>query len=181
MARTFNHLTYEQRCQIKSMLDNKTPVREIANALGFHHSAIYREIDRGKVNGIYDPEFSESKYQKHLESCGTETILSSDRELAQAIADYILKDNYSPKKIAALLQERKDEFTKAPSFSTIYNAIDAGLIPGVTRDNLRPTETKVFNNGTICLASWVREELGIKDGDILHFEIEGGNIVFSKQ
>lgn len=174
MPRAFNHFTYEQRCQLKTMLDTKTPVETIANTLGFHRSAIYREIKRGSVNGIYSPEVSENLYQEKLSHTGKEAILSSNPQLAQTIADYILKDHLSPKNIASKLN-------MAITHNTIYNAIDNGLIPGVTRENLRAKETKVFNNGTICLASWLREELDIKDGDTLHFEVtEDKRIIFTK-
>lgn len=178
MPRTFKHFTYEQRCQLKSMLDNKVPVETIAETLGFHRSAIYREINKGKVDGVYNPDNSEKQYQDTLSQRGRESILSANPELAQTIADYILKDHLSPKKIADRLKTSSDT---PITHNTIYNAIDNGLIPGVTRESLRSEETKVFNNGTICLASWLRDELDIKDGDSLHFEItEDKKIIFSK-
>lgn len=121
MAKAFSHFTYEQRCELKSMLDNKTPIIKIANTLSFSRASIYREIKRGQVNGIYTPDFSDVPLSRN----------------------------------------------------TIYNAIDNGLIPGVTRDSLHSKETTVFNGGNIILAKWLRDELDIKDGDTLHFEISG--------
>lgn len=182
MTRTFNHFTYEQRRKLKSLLDDKTPVSAIAKELGFHRSAIYREIERGTSNGTYDPEASETRYQEHLSHSGKEAIISANPELAQAISDYILKDHLSPQKIIIALKERADEFPELPeTHNTIYNAIDNGLVPNVTRENLRPEETTVFSNGQISLASWVRDELDIKDGDTLHFEVtKDKRIVFSK-
>jgi IS30 family transposase len=164
------------------MLDGKVPVETIADALGFHPSAIYREIKRGKVNGIYSPENSEERYQEHLRDKGKKAIISTNPELAQAISDYILKDHLSPQKIIDALKERADEFPELPETRpTIYNAIDNGLIPGVTRDSLRSEETTVYNNGNVFLATWLREELGIKDGDTLHFEVtEDKKIIFTK-
>jgi IS30 family transposase len=164
------------------MLDDKVPVETIANTLGFHRSAIYREIKRGKVNGVYCPESSEERYQEHLRNCGKEAIISANPKLAQAISDYILKYHLSPKKIINALKERADEFPELPeTHNTIYNAIDSGLIPGVTRDSLRSEETTVYNNGNVFLATWLREELGIKDGDTLHFEVtEDKKIIFTK-
>ncbi len=182
MPRTFNHLSYEQRCRLKNMLESKTPVQTIADTLGFHRSAIYREIKRGTVDGVYSPEDSENRYQENLSHSGKEAKLSINPELAQIIADYILKDKLSPKKIAAELQKRSGDIPNAAiTHNTIYNAIDNGLIPGVTRENLRSDETSVYNNGNIFLAKWLREELDIKDGDILHFEVTADKkIIFSK-
>lgn len=63
MARTFTQLTYEQRVQIKQMLDQGISKRLIAETIGVHHSTVYREIERGTVNETYDPEYAEKKYQ----------------------------------------------------------------------------------------------------------------------
>lgn len=181
MGKKFSHLSYEQRCKIRDMIENETPIATISNILGVCRETIYNEINRGKFNGIYDPEYAEEKYRAGLLKRGRESILSIDKKLAYIIADYILKDHLSPRDIVRLLQKRSDEFAEIPSRNTIYNAIDSGLIPNVTRKDLRNKETKVFNNGTICLATWVREELGINDGDILQFDItEEGKIIFFK-
>jgi IS30 family transposase len=164
------------------MLDDEISVRAIAKYLGFHQSAIYREIKRGTMNGVYNPENSEERYQNQLRKCGKEAIISANPKLAQAISDYILKDHLSPEKIIEALKERADEFPETPkSCNTIYNAIDNGLIPKITRDSLRSEETTVHNNGNVFLATWLREELGIKDGDTLHFEVtEDKKIIFTK-
>lgn len=182
MAQTYRRFTYEQRCQLKSMLDSKTPVEDIANTLGFNRASVYREIKRGKVEGVYNSDYSEEQYRISLSQKGPKAILSSNSKLAQKIADYILNDHLSPKRIAEKMNKNPNEFfNETITYTTIYNAIDNGLIPGVTRENLRTEETKVFHNGNICLASWIREELNIKDGDMLHFEVtDDKKIVFYK-
>ena len=70
MPRTFSHLSYEQRLRIKELLDKGTKKVNIARALGIHNATIYREIDRGSINGIYDPDHAEKQYRGHLSEKG---------------------------------------------------------------------------------------------------------------
>ena len=70
MERTFNHLTLEQRKQLREMLDAGCKKPEIAQALNTHVSTIYREIKRGSVNGSYDPNCADEAYQQHLSKKG---------------------------------------------------------------------------------------------------------------
>lgn len=46
MARSYKHLTYEQRCQIYALKGRGDSVTEIARALGVSHSTISRELKR---------------------------------------------------------------------------------------------------------------------------------------
>lgn len=66
MPRTYSHLSYEQRLRVKGLLDKGTKKVDIARALGVHNATIYREIDRGSINGIYDPGHAEEQYRGHL-------------------------------------------------------------------------------------------------------------------
>ena len=60
---------------------------------------------------------------------------------------------------------------------SIYSAIDAGLIPGVTRESLRPDTVKMFSGGNIIIPAWVREEYELKDGDLFRIEISKNGII----
>ena len=112
------------------MLDKGTKKVDIARALGIHNATIYREIDRGSINGIYDPGHAEEQYRGHLSEKGRPAICSISPELAQHIAMLILEEKLSPANIIDRLQEEK--WSTAPKArATIYSAIDGGLIPGV--------------------------------------------------
>ena len=102
------------------------------------------------------------------------------KELAEYIAKLILDEGRSPAKIINMLQENPKYAVVPKSSATIYNAIDNGLIPGVTRENLNSDITTVFNDGQIHIAKWVRNALKIKDGDKLSFEVVNNKIIFSK-
>lgn len=180
MSRTFRHLTLKQRMQIKEMLDDGYRKADIAKALGIHNTTIYREIERGSINGEYNPNFSEESYKRQLLGKGAKPILSLDPELAEYIAQLILIEKLSPARIVDVLQSSK-KFERYPkSRITIYNAIDNGLIPGVTRNDLHSDTTTVFGDGNIHVAKWVRDILDIKDGDELNFKIVDGTLVFRK-
>lgn len=178
MKRTFSHLTLEQRKQIKEMLDAGCKKTEIAQALNTHISTVYREIKRGDVNGSYDPDCADESYRQHLSEKGPEAILSLNPLLAEHIAGLILDRKLSPQKIVDELQE---EGTDPISIQTIYNSIDKGLIPGVTRESLHTDTTTVFSDGQICIPKWVRSLLGIADGDKLHVEVIGDQLIFRKE
>lgn len=136
MPRTYSHLSYEQRLRVKELLDKGTKKVDIARALGVHNATIYREIDRGSINGIYDPGHAEEQYRGHLSEKGRPTICSISPELAQHIAMLILEEKLSPAKIIDRLQEEK--WSTAPKArATIYSAIDGGLISGVIRSSSR--------------------------------------------
>ena len=59
-----------------------------------------------------------------------------------------------------------------PTKTTIYSAIDRGLIPNVTRESLYTRNATVFSDGMIHLPKWVREKLSINDGDNLLVEVD---------
>ena len=180
VARTFNHLSYEQRLKIKEMLDGGFKKIDIARALGVHNATIYREIERGSVNGIYNPNKSEEQYRDHLSEKGPQALCSMSPDLAEYIAKLILEEHLSPARIIDRLEHEEKWSTFPKSKPTIYSAIDNGLIPGVTRESLNSYMTTMFSDGQIHIAKWVRKQLDLNDGDELLFEIIDNKIVFRK-
>ncbi len=177
----FKHITYEQRLRIQDLWNEGHSKTEISQILGFRYSSIDREIDRGNINGKYDANYSEKRYRKNLSRKGPEAILSSESELSQYIAKLIMEERLSLSQVIERL-DYEDSFKKYPkSRPTLYSAIDKGLIPGVNRNSLKSEVTTVFNDGTIHLAKWVRQELLIEDGDMLRFDVIDGKIVFEKE
>ena len=157
MGRVYMHLTYDQRLAIKQMLERGNSKKEIAESIGVHTSTIYREIDRGTVNGHYDPTAAEEAYQEKLAEKGPTAVLEENPELANYIAKLITKQ-------------------------TIYHSIITGKIPGVTKDSLRTEASTIFSNGQICIPKWVLEALKLKDGDVLDLNLkENGEIVYKKR
>ena len=144
-----SHMTKAQRIRLKQMLDAGARKPEIALELGVSRSTVYNENCRWTVGGRYDPEYSEERYQKSLLEKGREAILSLNPELASYISELILEEHKSPEQIMEDLRINDKFCSVFSSVNTIYNAIDHGLIPGVTRENLRTNTTTVFHNGQI--------------------------------
>lgn len=181
MARTYRRLTYEQRFQIKKMLDNGYNPLHIANALGFTNPSIYREIALGSVNGQYDPTFAQRQSEARAANKGAPALLSPNSELALYISRAILEEHLSPERIIEKLR-KESEYGRFPkSVRTIYSAIDKGMIPGVTRDTLKSYCTTVFNNGHVCLPKWLRESMHISDGDNLYIQVDKETITLTKK
>uniref|UniRef100_UPI003FEE89AB helix-turn-helix domain-containing protein n=1 Tax=Faecalibacterium sp. TaxID=1971605 RepID=UPI003FEE89AB len=182
MARGFTHLDYEQRLKIEKMLDEGVSKYRIADELGMDPSSIYREIKRGLRDGRYDPDYSNQKYQNNLREKGPVAKLEENKEFAEYIANMILNHSMSPKRIVETLKQDHRFSNWDISIPTIYENIDKGRIPGVTRDSLKKDYATVFSEGQICIPKWVMEQLNIKDGDRLRFEVtEDGKIVYQKE
>lgn len=175
------HLTFEQRIRLKELLDSDTKKPTIALALGVCRSTVYNEISRGMVDGRYEPKYAEERYRQYLLEKGRTPILSLNSELANYISKLILEDHKSPEQIMELLRSNEKFKSVFTSVNTIYNAIDRGLVPKVSRESLRSNTTTVFNDGQIHIAKWAKELLDIKDGDMLHIEVEGNKLIFTKK
>lgn len=182
-------LTLEKRLKLKELLDANEHVTNISRVLEVSRGTVYLELKRKDPEGNYDPYYAQAHYEKLQETKGRQSMLL-DKGLAEyiskAMAEYISKailiEHLSPERIVERLSEAPHGFPAAPkSPYTIYCAIDKGLIPGVTRESLLQRTSTVFKGGQVCIPSWVREKLDIKDGDILRLEItEGGGILYKK-
>ena len=172
MART--HLSIEERKLIKTLLDSGQNGSQIAKVLGRNNSSIYNEIRRGTHNGTYDPEYSYALYKENLSKKGVAPILSQNKKLASYISNRILKDGMSPEQVVEVLQEQQDPSLSPVNKNTIYSAIDKGLIPGVTRETLSHSVTKIYSRGCIMLPSWIRKKYDYVDGTVLQI-VDNGN------
>ena len=173
MRSSFSHITLEQRKLIRRMLDENKSKTEIAREVGTNRATIYREIERGSVDGVYDPECAQQAYRAQLANKGARPILATDRQLAQYVARLILEEKLSLTEVLANLKQQT-QFPVVPrSRMTLYAAIDHGLIPGVTREKLNADTAAVTPGGQVRIPQWVRNRLGIREGDRLQFEVEG--------
>lgn len=180
MGKEYSHLTIEKRKELARLLSEGRKAKEISALLEVHIASVYREIDRGKnpQTNQYDPEYAEKSYQKGLKNKGKEPALSEDKELAAEIAKLILGDNLSPEQ--ALLKLEAKGYTNLPTKTTVYAAIDAGIIPGVSRESLHSKEVNVFSGGTVIIPKWIREELSLEDGTALSVELDGNKIILTR-
>lgn len=182
MGQKYRHLSYEDRHMMAEMLAQGKSRATIATELGYNSSTIYREFDRGDKygNGHYDPEYSEEQYQAELQKKGRPLGMSISDALAQHISDLILNEGLSPERIISRLRGERSFSEYPQSRNTIYAAIDAGIIPNVTRQSLRPDTTTMFSNGLVQLPKWMREKLALSDGDTLQYGITDDGILIRK-
>ena len=179
MGKQYSHLTYESRMLIKQMLESGNSKKDIAIKLGVSLATIYRELERSNGVQTYDPESVQQSYEKMMKSKGQKSILELNPELAEYIAKLVLKENLYPSQIIDRL--RADNYPTYPlSKNTIYSAIDKGIIPGVTRENLKHKKTHIFSDGLIRIPNWIREELSLKDEDDLDIDASDGKIIIKK-
>ena len=140
-------------------------------------STVYNEINRGRINGEYDPDYAQSISSKKQKLHGRYSHLLLDRNLAEIISKYILIDDFSPETVCRIL---KEQGIYCPSKATIYAAIDKGLIPNVSRASLQRKTTTMFSHGLIQIPSWIRKELNFNDGDEFHISVVDQKIIIEK-
>lgn len=181
MGKKFSQMNLEQRIKLKKMLDSGYSVIDISKVLGFCCATIYNEINRSGSKADYNPYYAQQRFEEAAKNKGSKRKLF-DTNLAEYISELILEQHLSPEKVILQLVQNKDKYPNAPaSANTIYSAIDAGLIPGVTRESLLSKYSTVFNNGQICIPKWVLDKLKIENGDVLKLELtEDDKIIYSK-
>lgn len=178
----YTQLSYYQKLHLKEMLEKGYTKTKMAEKLHVHRSTIFNEIKRGTVDGVYDPAHSE---KKRLNVPRIEPMLKKDPELAAYISELIIENHMSPEMIINRLKEENNRFKEYPSSPvTIYSAIDEGLVPGVTKEQLNSklnmNIAKVYSD-SIRFPTWLRKRLQIKDGDRYRFECRrNGDIVLKK-
>lgn len=177
---TYKRLTLDDRLYIYEQLKKNTPVKDIANAVGVTISAIYYELKKGCENGEYNPYYADNTTKQLQKTKGAKNLIEG--EIAQIISNLILSEKLSPEKIIVRLQEMQLETETPLSKTTIYSAIDKGLIPNVTREDLfaYKTTTHMFSDGLLHIPQWIRQELDIEDGTELSIEIKDNKIVIGK-
>ena len=178
------YLTFEKRKEIKKLLNQGVAIQRIAKELGVSRETIYNELRRGKdETGVYNPVFSEQKFQLRQRGKGRVAKLKESPELAAHIAELLLQNKCSPRQVIEILEEELlDKDADIPSVNTIYSAIDKGLLPSVTRESIQPNKTKMFSNGMVCIPKWIRERFHFSDGDVFSVEIlDDGTVIMKNQ
>ena len=170
---SYKHFNIETRSCIAYSLKNMKSIREISKILNCSHSSISREIKRNSKNGIYNPAIAEKLSKERSKNCGSKGKLTL--ELKEEISKR-LKKHHSPEQISGRLI--KEKYISKLSFKSIYNWISKGLIPKISKLNLRrkgkrskESETRGKIGGTNIserpLKVELRKELGHWEGDTI--------------
>ena len=170
---SYKHFNIETRSCIAYSLKNMKSIREISKILNCSHSSISREIKRNSKNGIYNPAIAEKLSKERSKNCGSKGKLTL--ELKEEISKR-LKKHHSPEQISGRLI--KEKYISKLSFKSIYNWISKGLIPKISKLNLRrkgkrskesETRGKIGGNNISKrpLKVELRKELGHWEGDTI--------------
>ncbi len=129
---SYKHFSIEERNCIAYGLKNKESIRGIAKILNRSHTSVLREVRRNSVNKLYNPSKAEKLSIKRKKMCGSKLKLTE--ELSLEISKR-LKNRNSPEQIAGRL--KKEQIVKKLSFKSIYNWLYKGLLPKMSKLNLR--------------------------------------------
>lgn len=179
----YKHFTYIQRQRIHELLDQGYTHQAIGKDVGMSRAAVTKEIQRGLVDGAYDPDYSESLARKSKSKHRVPAKLESDPVLASKLAALILDWKLSPEEAITKIKKLPEYTNLVLSKQTLYRSIYAGHLPGVTFKSLPSSSSTIFgeNSNLITLPKWVLEKLDAKAGDIIEYDTsENGDIIIRK-
>lgn len=135
--RSYDHFTLSERQKLVSMLKDGKSLREIASILERNVSSISREIKRNtEDNQSYDAEHAVVAYLKRRRSSVRRPVLSEHPECLRYVQKKLC-EYWSPEAIRGRWKREHPQAWMA-SVSTIYRALERGLIEGCTpQRNLR--------------------------------------------
>ena len=142
--RYFSHVKWHNRLKIEQMKNDGKSVREIADALHFHISTIYRELERGKWEHLntdlttdirYSPDIAQGKAEQNMTALGPDLKIGNDHAYASYLETKIADEGLSPEAaLGAAKQENK--FDTTISTATLYNYIHRGLFSRLSSQQL---------------------------------------------
>lgn len=150
----YQHFKKDQRIEISILLKRGYSRREIATALGKHHSSVTREINNRSVRGIYDPHKAHHKAivkRSHSKYQGMK--IRSHSQLENFINVH-MKHFWSPEQIAGTWNQLKisDDSGQRITISHkviykyIYSAWGQRLVPYLTTQRYKPRKRKNKKN-----------------------------------
>ncbi len=184
-------LTHKDRKHIRALLDANYSLPDIAVQVKCNTQTIYDEVKRGGGTKAgrwqeYDPEKAQSYAAEHRKASGknlpAKDPIFNDAALAQYISELILEKGLNVQQVIRYLEESPPpQFTRLPkSRNTIFAAIDAGLIPGVTRETLQTKTVQIYCNDILHIPQWVIRKLSLQNGDCFSIDATENTIVLTK-
>ncbi len=141
----YKHLSESERYKIEGLLEAKEKPKEIGEILGRDRSTIYREIKRGSVSRIqydlsekmqYRANVGQKKYEELGKNKERSLKIGNDQRLEKYIRKKILKERYSPDAVIGEIRRKGLKFKGMICTKTLYNYIDAGILSGISNENL---------------------------------------------
>lgn len=149
------YFTETQRYQLEIMLQDKIPVKQIAERLGKCISTIYNEIKRGTVEllsselvpyKVYKADYAQRDFLERQTAKGSDFKIGNDFELVNFIEDKIKNEKWSPETVIGFIRTNPDvNFKTDICFKTLYNYIHSGLFINVRESDLKHYRKKRQN------------------------------------
>ncbi|MEG0378372.1 MAG: IS30 family transposase, partial [Eubacterium sp.] len=139
------YFTEKERYQLESLLKAGLTQKAIAQELKKSLSTTKREIKRGIVTLIsselmeydhYCADFAQRRYDALKKNKGIKSKLPDDSELVQFLQEKIVDKKCSPYAALTDLEKEDRQFSVKFCLKTLYNAIDAGILKGISNKNL---------------------------------------------
>lgn len=138
----YKHLTIEERESLYLWINQGKSIRWIAGELKRAASTISREIKRNKTSHRpYSPSRAQRRYQRSKRNCGRSSILA-DRENLKLVQRLLLEE-WSPEEIQHRLKHEGNPLQI--SYSTIYRALNSGLVDGRSPSHIRKCDRYSFH------------------------------------
>ena len=136
--RKFKHLEFKDRVRIEVLNKLCYSTRKIAVEIGFCHSAVSRELQRGSVTQlttdlvekkVYFADVGQRRYDENRAQCGPRMKLVAVSEFLEHAETQILENGLSPDAIVGSYRIAADTAGKpCVCTKTLYNYIDMGLL-----------------------------------------------------
>ena len=117
MGTEYNHLTLDERCRLRGLMEMGLGAGEIARRLGRHRGAIYREIARNRCVDDYRPDSADRM-------AWVRKLRGSKIQRSTHLRDYVgdrLAMGWSPEEIAGRME--LDTIKDAVSAESIYRYV----------------------------------------------------------
>lgn len=126
---SYKQLTLVERYKIKALLQAGTSKDRISETIGFHRSAIYRELKRNQAEKSYDPELAQIKAEARRKSARKAIMFTDD---VKERVESLLRFDLSPEQVSGYL--KREEGINI-SHETIYQHVWTDKADGGTLYN----------------------------------------------
>ena len=130
----YTHFTIEEREKARCLLEQGSSIRAIARILDRSPSSVSREFKRNCYkNGSYAAHHAQKLYSKRKKRCG-----KTPKLFDEIIKSYVLERmelRWTPEQICERAKLENQRFSL--SYTTIYRAIDNGVLPRQTKKIMR--------------------------------------------
>jgi IS30 family transposase len=120
MPKGYKHLTYDQRCQIASLMKRKIPKCVIASDLGIHRTTLTRELNRNSGLHGYRHKQAQHKSDTRRSNASRHASLKMTADLIATVRIVLENYQWSPEQISGYLKSHQ---IACISTETIYRFI----------------------------------------------------------